>query len=202
LTVALTGGIAAGKTTVASCFADRGASIIDADTVARQLVARGQPALDEIVAAFGREMLMPNGELDRRRMRERIFASDAERRRLEAILHPRVRSELLARANACTAPYCVLAIPLLAESAHAYAWVDRVLVIDVPHAVQVARLMRRDGMTEALAERALAAQATREQRLALADDVIDNTGAADLLPCAVERLDRLYLALAGKKQKV
>jgi dephospho-CoA kinase len=200
--VALTGGIAAGKTTVASRFVERGATVIDADVVARELVARGQPALDEIIAAFGREILTPTGELDRRAMRERVFASESDRRQLEAILHPRVRSELLARANACTARYCLLAIPLLAESARAYAWIVRVLVIDVPRAVQVARLVQRDGMTEALAERALAAQASREQRLALADDVIDNAGAADMLPCAVERLDRLYLALAGKKQKV
>ena len=200
--VALTGGIAAGKTTVANRFAERGAAIIDADIVARELVAPGQPALDEIVAAFGREMLMPSGELDRRRMRERILASEAERRRLESILHPRVRSELLVRASGCAAPYCLLAIPLLAESAHAYDWVDRVLVVDVPRALQLSRLMQRDGMTAALAKRALAAQASREQRLALADDVIDNAGAAKVLIDAVERLDRFYSTLSEKKQNL
>ena len=200
LTIALTGGIAAGKTTVANRFAERSATIIDADAVARELVAQGQPALDEIVAAFGREMLMADGALDRQRMRERIFASDAERRRLEAILHPRVRSELLARASACAAPYCLLAIPLLAESARAYDWIDRVLVIDVPRALQLSRLMQRDGMTVTLAERALAAQASREQRLALANDVIDNAGAPEALTDAVERLDRLYFALSEKKE--
>ncbi|HEY8009997.1 MAG TPA: dephospho-CoA kinase [Rudaea sp.] len=202
LTIALTGGIATGKTTVANRFAERGAAIIDADIVARELVARGQPALAEITAAFGREMLTQTGELDRRHMRERVLASDAERRRLEAILHPRVRSELLARAGGCTAPYCLLVIPLLAESQHAYDWVDRVLVVDLPRAEQLARLMQRDGMTAALAERSLTVQATREQRLALADDVIDNSGVAELLIDAVERLDRLYLTLSARKRKV
>lgn len=199
LTIALTGGIATGKTTVANCFAEQGAAIIDADVVARGLVAPGQPALEEIRTAFGREMLTPEGELDRRRMREHVLASDAERLRLEAILHPRVRSELLARASACTAPYCLLVIPLLAESQHAYDWVDRVLVVDLPRAQQLARLMQRDGMTAALAERSLTIQATREQRLALADDVIDNSSAPEALVGAIERLHMRYLALAMQK---
>ena len=198
LAIALTGGIATGKTTAANYFAERGATIIDADVIARELVARGQPALAEITAAFGREMLTPEGDLDRKRMREQLLASDSERRRLEAILHPRVRSELLARARACTAPYCLLVIPLLAES-HAYDWVDRVLVVDLPRAEQLARLMQRDGMTAALAERSLAVQATREQRLAMADDVIDNSGAPEALVGAIERLHTRYLTLAMQK---
>ncbi|MGH8122967.1 MAG: dephospho-CoA kinase [Rudaea sp.] len=199
LAIALTGGIASGKSTAANCFAERGAAIIDADIVARELVARGQPALAEITAAFGHEMLTTAGDLDRRRMRAHILASDTDRCRLEAILHPHVRSELLARATACTTPYCVLVIPLLAESQHAYDWVDRVLVVDLPRAQQLARLMQRDGMTAALAERSLAVQATREQRLALADDVIDNTAAPAALVGAIERLHRRYLALAMQK---
>ncbi len=199
LTIALTGGIASGKTTVANLFAERGAAIVDADIVARELVAPGQPALAEIEAAFGSEMLTPAAELDRRRMRELILASDVERRRLEAILHPRVRSELLARANACTTAYCVLVIPLLAESQHAYDWIDRVLVVDVPRAQQFSRLVQRDGMTPAFAERALAAQATREQRLELADDVVDNGGAPQALVGAIERLHMRYLALGTQK---
>lgn len=197
LAIVITGGIASGKTAVANCFADLGAPVFDADLIARELVAPGQPALAEIVEAFGRGMLTTAGGLDRRRMRERIFGDDAARRRLEAILHPRVRCELQSRARACTAPYCLLAIPLYAESAQAYDWVDRVLVVDVTRAVQLARLMQRDGMTEDYARRALAAQATRAQRLALADDVIDNTGPIDDLPRIAGRLHARYLTLAS-----
>lgn len=190
--VVVTGGIAAGKTAVTTAFAARGAPVFDADTISRELVAPGQPALAEIASAFGAGVLTATGELDRRRMRERIFGDEAARRRLEAILHPRVRSELQARARTCAAPYCLLAIPLYAESAQAYDWVDRVLVVDVPRAVQLSRLMQRDGMTEEYALRALTAQAPRAQRLALADDVIDNTGSLDDLSRIVARLDRLY----------
>jgi len=200
LTVVVTGGIAAGKTTVTNAFAALGTPIFDADAVSRELVATGQPALAEIAATFGSNVLAPNGELDRRRLRERIFADEAARRRLEAILHPRVRSELRARASACSAPYCLLAIPLYAESAQAYDWVDRVLVVDVPRAVQLARLMQRDGMTAEFAQRALAAQATRAQRLALADDVIDNSGNLNGLPQIVARLHRLYTALSVREK--
>jgi len=200
LAVVVTGGIAAGKTTVTNAFAALGVPIFDADAVSRELVAPGQPALAEIAATFGAGTLASGGELDRRRLRERIFDDEAARRRLEAILHPRVRSELRARAAACSAPYCLLAIPLYAESARAYDWVDRVLVVDVPQAVQLARLMQRDGMTAEFAQRALAAQATRAQRLALADDVIDNSGNLDGLPQIVARLHRLYTALAVREK--
>jgi dephospho-CoA kinase len=197
LTVGLTGGIAAGKSTLAAGFARRGVPIIDADIVARELVAPGQPALAEIIAAFGPEMLSADGSLDRRRMRESIFADAAARRRLEAILHPRVRDELRRRTLASSAPWLVLAIPLLAEAGHAYAWLDRVLVVDVPRAIQLERLMQRDGMTASHAERALAAQATRAQRLALADDVVDNSAAAASLDGAIEKLHAAYGALAN-----
>jgi len=200
LAVVVTGGIASGKTTVTNAFATLGVPIFDADAISRELVAPGQPALAEIAATFGADMLAPDGELDRRRLRERIFADEAARRRLEAILHPRVRSELRSRAAACSAPYCLLAIPLYAESAQAYAWVDRVLVVDVPRAVQLARLMQRDGMTAEFAQRTLAAQATRAQRLALADDVIDNSCNLDDLPHIVARLHRLYTALAVREK--
>ncbi|WP_018972767.1 dephospho-CoA kinase [Rudaea cellulosilytica] len=198
--IVLTGGIAVGKSAVQQQFERLGGAVFDADVVARDLVGSGQPALAEIAAAFGPEAFTPAGELDRRRLRERIFADEAARRRLEAILHPRVRSELRSRAAACSAPYCLLAIPLYAESAQAYAWVDRVLVVDVPRAVQLARLMQRDGMTAEFAQRALAAQATRAQRLALADDVIDNSGNLDDLPQIVARLHRLYTALAVREK--
>lgn len=200
LAVVVTGGIASGKTTVTNAFAALYVPIFDADAISRELVASGQPALAEIAATFGSDVLASDGGLDRRRLRERIFADEAARRRLEAILHPRVRSELHARAASCTAPYYVLAIPLYAESAQAYDWVDRVLVVDVPQAVQLARLMQRDGMTAESAQRGLAAQATRTQRLALADDVIDNGGSLGDLPHVLARLHRLYTALSPREK--
>ena len=192
--VALTGGIASGKSTVAEAFRQRGVPIFDADLVARDLVQPGQPALAEIAVAFGEAMLTPSGELDRRRMRERVFADIDERRRLESILHPKVREVLLAAAAACTDPYCVLVIPLLAEWHDDYAWVDRALVIDVPFETQIVRVMRRDSISRDAALRILSVQATREQRLALADDVIDNARPPEALRSAVERLRERYFA--------
>ena len=195
--IALTGGIASGKSTVAEAFRLLGVPIFDADLVARDLVQPGQPALADIAAAFGAQMLKPSGELDRRRMRERVFADIDERRRLERILHPKVREVLLAAAEACTDAYCVLVIPLLAESHEAYAWVDRTLVIDVPLEMQVARVMQRDSISRDAALSILAVQATREQRLLLADDVIDNAGPPDAIGSAVERLHDHYVALVA-----
>jgi dephospho-CoA kinase len=197
----LTGGIASGKTTVSNRFAALGVPIIDADVVARDLVAPGQSALAEIVAVFGSSMLTADGELDRKRMRAAIFGNDDLRLKLEAILHPRVRSALMTRAGACMDPYCILAIPLLAESAHAYGWIDRRLVVDVPQPMQLARLMQRDGMTMGYAEQMLAAQASRQQRLALADDVIDNAGSPESIGDTVQKLDRRYRELADGRNK-
>lgn len=196
VSVAITGGIAAGKSTVANAFVAAGAMLIDADVVARELVEPGQPALAEIAEAFGPGALDAMGALDRRAMRERIFADMRAKQTLESILHPRVRAELRARTRACTAPYCLLAIPLLAESGNAYDWVDRVIVVDVSAATQLARLMQRDNTTPQAARRALAAQASREQRLALADDVIDNSFAPEDLRAPVQRLHELYARLA------
>ena len=200
LSVVVTGGIACGKTAVTQRFIDRGAAVFDADLIARELVAPGEPALAEIVAAFGAQCLTANGELDRPGMRARIFTDAIARRRLESILHPRVRDALRLRASACTGPYCVLAIALFAESAASYAWVDRVLVVDVPRAVQLARLMQRDGMTTSFAEQALAAQAGSAQRLALADDAIDNSGSLDALTHIIARLDQHYRTQSVRKK--
>ena len=196
--VAITGGIASGKTTVQRLFEQLGATVFDADIIARELVAPGQPALAEIAATFGVDVLTSQGELDRSRMRERVFSDPSARRKLESILHPRVRDELFARVRACESPYCLLAIPLLAESNGAYAWVDRVLLVDVPRETQLARLMRRDGATAESALRALDAQASRSARLALADDVVDNMYAVAALEPIVGRLHRRYLAAAAE----
>src|SRR5688572_18923119 len=148
--VAVTGGIASGKSAVCDRLAMHGAVVIDADVVSRELVAPGQPALQEIIAAFGSDVIDADGTLRRRLVRERIFANAALRSRLEAILHPRVRSVLRARAEAAVCAYAVLAIPLLIESGH-YHWVDRIVAVDVDEPTQVRRLMQRDAASEALA---------------------------------------------------
>lgn len=199
--VALTGGVASGKSTVADRFGRLGASVFDADVIARDLVAPGQPALAEIAATFGKDIVRAAGNLDREQLRQRIFADNEERRRLEAILHPRIRDTLRAQAQICATLCCVLVIPLLAESRGDYTWVDRILVVDAPPDEQIARLMQRDGVTRELAQRMLAAQAPRAQRVALADDVIDNADAdaTTSLDDVVARLHRRYLTLAVEK---
>ena len=200
LAVALTGGIATGKSAVTQRFANLGVSIFDADIVAREVVAPGEPALREIAAAFGSQAITPDGELDRARVRVIVFADVDARRRLEAIIHPRVRARLLDQMSYCAAAYCVLAIPLLAECYADYAWVDRIVTTDAPRETQLRRLMQRPPGIEAdLARRILDAQATREQRLALAHDIIDNTGPIALLDAVVERLHRRYLRLAAAR---
>jgi dephospho-CoA kinase len=201
LAVALTGGIATGKSATTTRFAELGAPVFDADVIARDVVAAGQPALDEIAMAFGADVVTARGELDRARVREIVFADTGARRRLEAIIHPRVHTALLQAAQSCTAAYCVLAIPLLVECHHDYVWVDRTLTTDTPREVQLRRLTQRPGIDENLARRMLAAQASREQRLALADDVIDNTGPMCALDATVTRLHARYLALAAARPK-
>lgn len=198
-TVALTGGVASGKSEVARRFAERGVDVIDADIVARELVEPGMPSLAAIVARFGGNLLDTHGALDRRALRERIFADAAARVALESILHPRIRETLRERACAAKSAYVMLAIPLLVESIEAYRWVDRVLVVDVARDVQIVRLTARDGVDRVLAEAMLAAQSTREQRRALADDVIDNSGPIASLDGAVEALHRGYLLQAAAK---
>ncbi|HET9031929.1 MAG TPA: dephospho-CoA kinase [Dokdonella sp.] len=193
--VALTGGIASGKSAVERRFAARGIDIVDADQVAREVIAAGTPGLADIVDTFGMGVIGVDGELDRKAMRERVFADADARRRLEAIIHPRVRQTLRERALLARSAYVILAIPLLVESGD-YDWVNRVLVIDVPRDMQVTRLVARDGITRELAESMLAAQATREQRLAIADDVLDNSGPLDAIDALVEPLHQQYLGLA------
>jgi dephospho-CoA kinase len=198
-TVALIGGIASGKSEAARRFAARGASVIDADAVARELVQPGMPALAEIAAAFGPEVLDPGGSLERAEMRALVFGDAAARRRLEAILHPRVRAEMLVRTDAASGPYVLLVIPLFVETA-GYEWVDRVAVVDLPRELQLARAIARDRMAPSLAEAMIDAQASREERLAAADDVIDNSGTPEALDAQVEALHAKYAALAAARR--
>jgi dephospho-CoA kinase len=197
--VALTGGIASGKTTVAGLFAELGIPLIDTDLIAREVVEPGQPALAAIVRAFGPEVLDADGCLDRRRMRERIFADPAVKQRLEAILHPAIRAEMERQSRVAGGPYQILVIPLLAEGRRR-DHVDRVLLVDVPEALQVERLVSRDGVSREQAQASLNAQATRAERLAIADDVIQNSGRVNELKQQVRALHEKYLQLAATRQ--
>lgn len=197
LKVGLTGGIASGKSLVADAFADHGMPVIDSDVLARELVQPHSPALGRIVAEFGAGVLDAGGGLDRTKLRGAVFGDAERRRRLEAILHPAIVARMERRAAASQAPYVVLVVPLLVETGYA-GQVDRVLLVDCPEAAQRERLMRRDGESEASARRMLAAQATREQRLAAADDVIDNSGPPDAARAAVAALHDRYLQLATR----
>jgi dephospho-CoA kinase len=195
--VAVTGGVASGKSAATDAFAARGIVVADADVAARHVVEPGEPALAEIVARFGAGSLDTEGRLDRAAMRARVFADPSARKALESILHPRIRLWLEMACREAPGPYVVAAIPLLAEGGGraAYPWLDRILVVDVPEAVQQQRLMRRDGTDAALARCMIAAQASRAQRLALADDVIINDGPLCALDEAVGRLDVRYRGL-------
>ncbi len=197
--VGITGGIASGKTEVTRCFESLGVAVADADHAARLAVAAGSPGLAEVVAAFGPEMLDADGNLDRAAMRRHVFADDIARRRLEAIVHPRVRAALRDACAAAPGPYAIAAIPLLAEGGgrDAYPWLSRILVVDVPVDVQRSRVMSRDRVDAELAQRMIAAQATRDQRLAIADDVIVNDGPIEALAAHVVALDRRYRAMAA-----
>lgn len=175
LSIGLTGGIASGKSVVASAFAQLGVTIIDADVVAREIVAPGQPALQEIQARFGSDILDAEGQLKRHELRRIVFADDAARADLEAITHPRIRQQLATQRDAATSDYCMLAIPLLVKS-RMFELVDRVLVVDAPEDIQLQRLVSRDDIDEELARRMIASQEARDERLDHADDVLINTG--------------------------
>ena len=195
--VGLTGGVASGKSEVTRRFQALGVEVVDADVAAREVVEPGQPALARIAERFGAGMLLADGRLDRRQLRERVFADAQARRDLEAITHPAIRARVKAQAQAAPGPYAGVAVPLLAEAGRAaYPWMARVLVVDAPESLQHDRLMRRDGVDEALAARMIAAQASRTVRLAIADDVILNDGDPAHLDTAVAALHARYLAAA------
>jgi dephospho-CoA kinase len=200
--VGLTGGIASGKTTVANLFAALGVTLVDTDLIAREVVAPGSPLLPQIAAHFGDNILAADGSLDRRALRARIFADPNERRWLEELTHPAIRELTDARSKPRKGSYVMVAIPLLVETAGAKRF-DRVLVVDCEPEVQLVRLQARDGTTRAEAERMVAAQASRAERLAVADDVVSNDGDIAALRDQVERLHRKYLAAsAAQSDKV
>lgn len=197
LMIALTGGIASGKSAVAEIFASLGAPVLDTDQIARDVVEPGTPTLAKLVSEFGSDILDASGRLDRARMRARVFADPKQRKRLEAITHPAIREELAARAMRAQGPYQIHVIPLLIEGGRADAY-DRVLVVDTTEEQQLKRLLARDGSSIEQARQILAAQATREQRLDIADDVIDNTGTLQDLHEYVQTLHRNYVLLAKR----
>jgi dephospho-CoA kinase len=193
--IGLTGGIASGKSTVSALFAALGVPVIDTDQIARDVVAPGSALLGRLIAHFGAGMLTPQGELNRRALRERVFADPAARATLEALMHPAIMAELQRRAAAAGGVYQILAIPLLVEH-DLRASVDRVLLVDCAEPLQLRRVQVRDGVTLAAARKILAAQASRAARLAVADDVIVNDGDLEQLRGRVEALHVLYGTLA------
>ena len=197
-TVGLTGGIASGKSTIADRFAELGANVIDTDVIAREVVDVGQPALREIEREFGDAVIAADGSLDRQAMRRIIFSDDDARQRLEAILHPRIRKRALELAASGTGAYQLLVVPLLTASP-LRTEVDRVIVVDCDENDQIRRLMTRDGESEGGARRILAAQASRDERLAIADDVILNEGSIEHALRQVDALHERLLELARSK---
>lgn len=191
--IGLTGGIASGKSAVAEYFAALGVPVIDTDLIARELVEPGKPALEEICRHFGNSILLEDGELDRSAMREIIFSDDQARHALEAILHPLIRATVNERIAALDSCYCIVVIPLLAESGN-WEILDHILVVDCPESLQRQRLQQRDQLDPEQAARILAAQANREQRKAIADDILDNSLNLASLRARVEGLHEKYLA--------
>ena len=197
--VAITGGIASGKTAVSDRFQALGVPVVDTDLIARDVVAPGQPLLAKIAAQFGPSVITDDGSLDRRALRERIFADAAARSALESLMHPAILAEARAQVAAQVSDYVIVVIPLLAEGG-GHDWIDRVLVVDVPEAVQLERLQHRDDVSRSEAEAALAAQASREERLAIADDVIENTADLETLHRRVDRQHQRYLERYAGRQ--
>jgi dephospho-CoA kinase len=195
LVVGLTGGIASGKSLVGAMFVNLGATLIDADVVAREVVALGEPGLAAVSAAFGPRVLLPSGELNRPALRSLAFADESKRRELESILHPLIRQRTLAKLGELAVPYALVAVPLLVDL------VDRILVVDCPEPTQLERLTRRDAIPRAEALAMLRAQADRATRLQAAHDIIDNSGSTEATRRQVELLHRRYLDLAAQRAR-
>lgn len=194
--VGLTGGIGSGKSAAADRFAELGATVVDTDVIAHLLTAPGGGAIEPIRASFGGTVITSDGALDRKAMRDLAFSDPDARRRLEAILHPAIRDEAARLVDEARSPYVVLVVPLLVESGSYRERCNSLCVVDCPVEVQVARVISRSGLPEAQVRAIMATQATREQRLAAADDVVDNGGDRNALLAQVDRLHEKYLALA------
>ncbi|WP_421195425.1 dephospho-CoA kinase [Aeromonas jandaei] len=197
--VAITGGIGSGKTTVANQFAELGIDVVDADVIAREVVESGTPALAAITDHFGPDVITPDGQLDRRRLRERVFSDPSAKAWLNALLHPLIRSEMQRQCAAARSPYSLLVVPLLVEN-KLTGLANRVLVVDVDEATQIERTCRRDGVTAEQAKAIIAAQASRSERLAAADDVIENANGSEMaIKARILTLHETYLAFASQQ---
>ncbi|WP_421218674.1 dephospho-CoA kinase [Aeromonas jandaei] len=197
--VAITGGIGSGKTTIANQFAELGIDVVDADVIAREVVESGTPALAAIADHFGPDVITPDGQLDRRRLREQVFSNPSAKAWLNALLHPLIRSEMQRQCAAARSPYCLLVVPLLVEN-KLTDLANRVLVVDVDEATQIERTCRRDGVTAEQAKAIIAAQASRSERLAAADDVIENLNGSEMATKArILTLHETYLAFASQQ---
>ncbi len=199
LTIGLTGGIGSGKSTVAELFRQRDIAIIDADVIAREVVEKDSPALKAIEAHFGEDFLC-DGELNRQRLREHIFNHPQDKKWLEHLLHPLIRKTMLKEINDSKSPYCILVIPLLIENLP-HPLVKRILLVDAPEALQLARATKRDKAHEAEIKKIIAAQMARDKRLMHTDDVILNDGHLDNLNVSVEKLHQVYLLLADNLER-
>ena len=195
--VGLTGGIGSGKSAVADEFARLGASVVDTDAIAHELTAAGGDAVPEIARQFGKAFVDASGAMDRKRMRDLVFTDAEEKQRLEALLHPMIRAESARRIAAATGPYVLHVVPLLVESQGYRERVGRVLVVDCPEMLQIARVRQRSGMPETEVRRIIASQIQREKRRAAADDVIDNSGPISALQQQVRKLHQTYLEMAS-----
>ncbi|XOV81142.1 MAG: dephospho-CoA kinase [Aestuariibacter sp.] len=194
LIIGLTGGIGSGKTTVSDSFAELGIDIVDADVIAREVVEPGTPALQEIVAKFGSDVINSSGELDRSKLRQHVFQNDSDKQWLNALLHPIIRQEMLRQCQAATSPYVILSVPLLIEN-KLQALVDRVLVVDCSEQMQITRGSQRDGVGAEQIKRIMQSQCSRETRLQFADDIVDNSTTIEAVNQQVNALNRNYLQL-------
>ncbi|MBU0455376.1 MAG: dephospho-CoA kinase [Gammaproteobacteria bacterium] len=190
--VGLTGGIGCGKTTVAKLFREHDITIIDADQIAREVVAAGSPALKKIEEKFGPEILQKDGSLDRQKLRDIIFNDDRAKKWLESLLHPLIRKQMLQRGKAAKSPYVIFMIPLLIESLEAYSFLDRILVIDAPLELQIQRVKERDQTSRETIQKIIRTQVSRAERLKRADDVIDNSKDLKHLKHQVDQLHTKY----------
>jgi len=199
--VGLTGGIGSGKSTVADLFVEQGAGLVDTDAIARELTMADGVAMPMLTAEFGRKILAADGALDRAAMRQLAFADPSARSRLESILHPLIRQISTKRCQAATEAYVILAVPLLVESGAYPDRCDRIVVVDCPESLQIARVMARNGLSLEEVKAIMAAQATRQQRLLVADDVVVNDADKTKIHDQVKMLHSNYLALLAQKLK-
>lgn len=194
--VGLTGGIGSGKTTVANLFADLGVVLVDADIVAREVVSPGSEGLAAIVEHFGTEILLSDGNLDRSKLRERIFNNDEQRLWLNGLLHPLIRETMLLLCKEAQSNYVIMVVPLLFENG-LDRLVQRTLLVDISPQLQQQRTMARDDVSAKQVQNIIGSQATRAEKLSKADDVIDNQGEISALKCKVDALNSLYLKICG-----